>query len=331
MSAPIIFSGASAKLLKPILDFFGNAQILSGTVDPSITATTAPKGSLYLNTSTGFTYRKLDAGSTTNWAVTATLQNFSTQLFNGTGAQTVYTLTTAPGSLNNTFVFISGVYQQKNTYTLAGTTVTFSTAPPAGTSNIEINYNSALPIGTPADNTVSTVKIVDAAVTTLKIADASITQAKLAARATGTSVTAGGVALSASSGNFSTTSTTLVAVTNLSVTITTTGRPVAISLVDDGTASGSYVGVKVLASSTFNSAFFALKRGATQLTRIRISAEGAPNTGTASAHSFVPPSSISHLDMPSAGTYTYTLEINSADGTNTTAFVNAAKLLAYEL
>lgn len=67
MAAPIIWSGSSAKLLKPILDFFGQAQILSGTVDPTSVATSAPKGSLYLNTSNGNLYRKTDAGSSTNW------------------------------------------------------------------------------------------------------------------------------------------------------------------------------------------------------------------------------------------------------------------------
>lgn len=71
MGAPIIFSGNDAKLLKPNLDFFGNAKILSGSVDPTSVATSAPKGSLYLNTSTGFTYRKTDAGSTTNWVILA--------------------------------------------------------------------------------------------------------------------------------------------------------------------------------------------------------------------------------------------------------------------
>jgi hypothetical protein len=36
-------------------------------------------------------------------------------------------------------VYINGVYQQKNTYSIAGVVVTFSEAPPV-TSSIEVSY-----------------------------------------------------------------------------------------------------------------------------------------------------------------------------------------------
>lgn len=65
--APIIFSGNDAKTLKPNIDLFGSTKILSGSLNPSSTATNAPKGSLYMSTSTGLLYRKSDAGSSTNW------------------------------------------------------------------------------------------------------------------------------------------------------------------------------------------------------------------------------------------------------------------------
>lgn len=65
----VIFSGPDVKTLKPNIDLNGNAKILSGAVDPTSSATSAPVGSLYLNTSTGLSYRKLDAGSSTNWVV----------------------------------------------------------------------------------------------------------------------------------------------------------------------------------------------------------------------------------------------------------------------
>lgn len=68
MGVPITYSGNDAKIFKPILDFFGQSKILSGTVDPSSVATSAPIGSLYLNSSTGSLYRKNDAGSSTNWS-----------------------------------------------------------------------------------------------------------------------------------------------------------------------------------------------------------------------------------------------------------------------
>lgn len=75
MGAPIIFSGNNAKLLKQNLDFFGQVSILSGSTDPTSVAANAPKGSLYLNTTNGFTYRKTDAGNTTNWLLNTTTQS----------------------------------------------------------------------------------------------------------------------------------------------------------------------------------------------------------------------------------------------------------------
>jgi len=60
--------------------------------------------------------------------------------FTGTGSQTVFTLSSASLGENFTFVYINGVYQNKNTYAISGTTLTFSTAPPY-TSFIEVMFN----------------------------------------------------------------------------------------------------------------------------------------------------------------------------------------------
>jgi len=65
---------------------------------------------------------------------------FQVQNFTGTGSQTVFTLSSASLGENFTFVYINGVYQQKNTYTVSGTTLTFSQAPPL-TSSIEVMFN----------------------------------------------------------------------------------------------------------------------------------------------------------------------------------------------
>ena len=65
---------------------------------------------------------------------------FQVQNFTGTGSQTVFTLSSASLGENFTFVYINGVYQQKNSYTVSGTTLTFSQAPPI-TSSIEVMFN----------------------------------------------------------------------------------------------------------------------------------------------------------------------------------------------
>jgi hypothetical protein len=65
---------------------------------------------------------------------------FQVQNFTGTGSQTVFTLSAASFGENYTFVYINGVYQNKNTYTINSTTLTFSEAPPL-TSLIEVMFN----------------------------------------------------------------------------------------------------------------------------------------------------------------------------------------------
>ena len=65
---------------------------------------------------------------------------YQVQRFVGTGSQTVFTLSSTSLGENFTFVYINGVYQQKDTYTVSGTTLTFSQAPPI-TSSIEVMFN----------------------------------------------------------------------------------------------------------------------------------------------------------------------------------------------
>ena len=66
--------------------------------------------------------------------------SYQIQNFTGTGSQTVFTLSAASFGEDYTFVYINGVYQNKNIYTVNGTTLTFSEAPPV-TSLIEVMFN----------------------------------------------------------------------------------------------------------------------------------------------------------------------------------------------
>ena len=85
--------------------------------------------------------------------------NVNVDTFSGNGSQTVFTLTGDPGSKNNTTLIIGGVYQNKANYSVSGTTLTISAAPPSGTNNIEIVYSTPLAIGTPSDGTVTPAKM----------------------------------------------------------------------------------------------------------------------------------------------------------------------------
>jgi hypothetical protein len=51
------------------------------------------------------------------------------QIFAGDGSTVNFTLTSAPTSENNLLVFIDGVFQAHDSYSVSGTTLTFSTAP----------------------------------------------------------------------------------------------------------------------------------------------------------------------------------------------------------
>lgn len=60
--------------------------------------------------------------------------------FVGDGVQVAFVLSAAPSTILATNAFINGVYQEKDSYTLAGNTITFSIAPPLS-SSIEIMTN----------------------------------------------------------------------------------------------------------------------------------------------------------------------------------------------
>ena len=57
----------------------------------------------------------------------------------GTGSNATFALGGAPTNENTTNVYVNGVYQQKNTYSISGTNLVFSTAPPY-TATIEVSY-----------------------------------------------------------------------------------------------------------------------------------------------------------------------------------------------
>ena len=61
--------------------------------------------------------------------------------FTGDGTTVLYTLSLAPGSVNAVNIYIDGVYQSKDSFTLSGSALTFSTAPPY-LSEIEVVSNA---------------------------------------------------------------------------------------------------------------------------------------------------------------------------------------------
>jgi len=75
-------------------------------------------------------------------------QSLQGKRFNGDGSTTAFTLDVAPGNVLDIEVFVGNVRQDPNSaYTLSGTTLTFTGAPPSGTNNIYV-VHQAKAVGT---------------------------------------------------------------------------------------------------------------------------------------------------------------------------------------
>ena len=77
-----------------------------------------------------------------------TFQSLQGKRFDGDGSTTAFTLDVAPSSTLDIEVFVGNVRQDPNSaYTLSGTTLTFTGAPPSGTNNIYV-VHQAKSVGT---------------------------------------------------------------------------------------------------------------------------------------------------------------------------------------
>ena len=135
-------------------DFSFNVSLSSGS--PKITFASAP--------SNGSRIFIVFLGRSTTSMVSA-LASPHIDEFNGDGSTTAFTLTQVPSgsSANNFLVFVDNVYQRFGSsfaYTVDGATLTFTSAPPSGTNNIQvIQLSQANTINTVADSTVTKAKL----------------------------------------------------------------------------------------------------------------------------------------------------------------------------
>lgn len=137
-----------------------------------------------------------------------------------------------------------------------------------------------------------------------------------------------GIQKSSSSGSFTSSSacTTFADVTNLSISVTTTGRPVQISF--QGTGGDSYFAVT--SSSTTNIvARYIVVRGSTEISRAAVAIVGATN-GAQLLGSTAPGSMNVIDDTVTAGTYTYKVQ-TCVVGAGVSASVPNVIMLGYEL
>lgn len=218
--------------------------------------------------------------------------------------------------------------------TLAANVQVTMPLPPASTKLLSMTSAGALNANIDADNTtieivtnnlqvkddgITTAKILDNAVTTTKILDANVTRPKLSAV---------GQQISSSCGAFNTTSILPVGVPNLLVSLTTTGRPIMIMLIADGSGgSGSWIGfTRTSPGTTGNARFYIEITGVSPLS-ISHKMELTGASGTLALRSA--PASLSYVHVAGAGTYSISIGVSAATGCSAEA-VNC-KLVAYEL
>lgn len=139
----------------------------------------------------------------------------------------------------------------------------------------------------------------------------------------------GQVVISASSGSFSTTNSASTDVTNLSVNLTTTGRPVRVELVACTSTGTSYVGSFV--TGTIGTSWGSTLRIVRGTSTIGLAAIGHTINTAASVTnpSLKVPPSFTCVDAPASGTYTYKLQAQK--GSATGVQVQDCKLVAYEI
>ena len=141
--------------------------------------------------------------------------------FDGSASYTLQKSSTnfVPSSANNLLISISGVVQQGN-FSVSGSTITFDTTVSASdTCDWILHYGTGL-ITTVADGAITEAKLGSNAVTTAKINNGAITSAKLDSGLALGKI--GQVVQTTSTANQTTTSSSFVAVTGMSLSITPT-------------------------------------------------------------------------------------------------------------
>lgn len=189
--------------------------------------------------------------------------------------------------------------------------------------SLAADYSLTLPGALPAQQNILTVD------NSGNISDVTWNEAaNNRTRASSTTVSAGGVAKSNSSGAFTVTPNAgYLDVTNLSVTITTGGSPVCVMLINDGSGSQGTLTWEITNGSTQGVMALKILRGVTDI--YDSACNTVNNTANTNLILSLPPGMVNHVDVVGAGTYTYKLQ--ALVPTGSTGSVNFVKLVAYEL
>lgn len=197
-----------------------------------------------------------------------------------------------------------------------------------------------------ADSAVTTAKIAALNITTAKILDDNVTTAKIAANAVTAAKLTDGSEFSSASGTVSHDATAAVGsditITNASVSVTTTGRPVMLTLVSSSVDDTSPSSIKLASVYSSGSLYpdhqMTLKLYKDAVLTYTWTLNIALFTGLAAQidAASLPPGAFTYIDSPAAGTYTYELKMNYAEAfssgySSATLVAKDVKLVAVEL
>lgn len=134
--------------------------------------------------------------------------------------------------------------------------------------------------------------------------------------------------LSSSCGAFTDDNTSPADVTNLNATLTTTGRPVLVALIGDGSATRSYISIDPIATnSSLADLDLYFLRGGTTIYRSWFGLDLESGSGI---DIFIDQSVIWTVDFPAAGTYTWKIQAETSYSTSEYS-IRQKKLFVMEL
>ena len=261
-----------------------------------------------------------------------TSATFAIDTFSGDNSTVNFTLREAPVSTAAILVFVNGVRQHTDTYSLSGTTLIFSEAPPTDTNNIQVLF---LGLGAsphiPSDYSVSAIKIQTNAITGDKIGLNAITGNLIA----NTTITGDKIGLTAITSNLiaasAVTGAKIAATTitgdkiavgtltgNLFLDATITGQDIAVStitgnLIANATITGDKIGLNAITGNLIASG---ITISSPTLTTPVL---GTPSSGTLSSCTVDGTNSVGYLNIP----------INSQSANATLVLSDAGKAILH--
>jgi len=298
------------------LEFNNLSATLPGS-SPYLNTAYAASGNLYFNDGSGNVVQITKAGSVN--ATSSGISSGTASAAFSAGVLVVDANTNTPANIQCASILLGNNVSGSNYLTLS---------PP---SSLASNYSITLPLTPGSTGLLSLDNSGTMAVQSYQTAGDNVGQAMTSVganpvanartRTVGTSVAAGGIAISAAAAiNITNGSYTSIGVT---ATITTTGRPVMLMLMPDGSGTDAIFGASTSGGSpaTYGVAF---ANNGTTISQCQFT--------TAGTSWLFPPGAVSFIDTTingTPGTYAYTCLVKVVSGTQVT--VNHVVIAAYEL